>query len=86
MVSFPHPKAASIPGNDLPGFENRTAKPVSRKFLENCSNIEIANRGIKVYFKKKPHLPLLIEVAWMKRSTKLPWVGVQLSFDAATCP
>lgn len=69
----------------LPGFENCTAKTISRKFLENGANIEISDREIKVHFKKKTHLPLLLEVPWMKRSTKLPWLGVQISFDSATC-
>ena len=71
--------------NHLPGFENCTAKTISRIFLENGANIEIADREIKVYFKKKTHLPLLLEVPWMQRSTKLPWLGAQISFDSATC-
>jgi hypothetical protein len=73
-----------ILASHLEGFEKCTAETISRNFLENGAAVEIVGDSIKVLFKKKTHLPLLLEVPWMKCSTELSWHGARISFGAGT--
>jgi hypothetical protein len=71
---------------ELPGFENCTAETLHRKFLENGAKVVIDKNTVDVHFKKKTHLPLLLELPWVKKlkTTFLPWLGVKIRFMAGT--
>ncbi len=73
-----------ILASHLEGFEKCTVETISRNFLENGATVEIAGDRIKVFLKKKTHLPLLLDVPWMKCSTKLSWLGAKISFETGT--
>jgi hypothetical protein len=65
----------------LPGFERCTVPTISRKFILNGARITIENKTITVYLKKKIHLPILFEIAWMKTTTYLSWMDMNIKFE-----
>ncbi len=68
----------------LPGFENCTATTINRKFVENGATVTIKDNNVFVKLKKKTHLPILFELPWMNKSTKLSWMDVNIQFLAGT--
>ena len=68
----------------LRGFENCTVDTIYRKFLANGACIKVRGNDITVYLKKKTHLPLLFELPWMKRSTTLSWMGLNIRYEMGT--
>jgi len=66
--------------SELPGFENCTASTIYRKFLDNGAMVKVKGNNVIVYLKKKTHLPILFEVPWMKDTTYLSWMGVNIKF------
>lgn len=66
--------------NDIPGFEHCTVNTISRNFLENGARIEISGNDVTVHLKKKTHLPILFSLPWMKESTQISWMGINLKF------
>ena len=72
--------------NELPGFEHCTAETLYRKFIENGANIIIQDKKVDVHLKKKTHLPLLLELPWLKKmkTTLLSWMGVEIRFSSHT--
>lgn len=68
---------------DLPGFEKCTVKTISQKFLENGAQITVEGGIVKVFLKKKSHLPILFELPWMKEATPLKWHGFTVQFSTA---
>lgn len=70
--------------NHLSGFEKCTVSTINRKFLENGAFIKINGNEVIVYLKKKTHLPILLELPWLKEKIKLSWLGVYVRFEVAT--
>lgn len=68
----------------LPGFENCTAQTISRNFLENGVKVDIKGNDVTVYLKKKTHLPILFELPWMEKNTKISWMGINIRFSPGT--
>ncbi|MFA4937609.1 MAG: hypothetical protein WC575_05000 [Patescibacteria group bacterium] len=68
----------------LHGFEHCTVDTVSRKFLENGAAVTIKDDDVRIALKKKTHLPILLEVPWLKDVTRLSWMGVNLHFETHT--
>ena len=66
--------------SELPGFENCTASTIYRKFLDNGAMVKAKGNNVIVYLKKKTQLPILFEVPWMKDTTYLSWMGVNIKF------
>ena len=66
--------------DQLPGFEGCTVPTISRKFILNGARITIDNKIITVHLKKKIHLPILFEIAWMKTNTYLSWMDMNIKF------
>lgn len=69
---------------ELTGFEQCTAETICRNFLLNGAKVQIKNRTIQVHFKKKSHLPILLNTSWMKKTTHLSWFNVNISYDGWT--
>jgi hypothetical protein len=67
--------------DQLPGFEGCTVPTISRKFILNGARITIKNRTMTVHLKKKIHLPILFEIAWMKTETYLSWMDMNIKFE-----
>ena len=68
----------------LKGFESCTAATLYRNFLENGATIKIKNNKIMVFLKKKIHLPLLLDIPWLKTETPLPWLNSSIIFSSAS--
>lgn len=64
----------------LPGFENCTVSTIYRKFLNNGAKVNIKGNNVSVHLKKKTHLPILFEAPWMKTTTHISWIGVNIKF------
>lgn len=69
--------------NHLTGFEQCTADTIQRKFLENGANVTVSEKNIHVQLKKKTHLPILLAIPWLKKST-LSWMDKTIEFMGAT--
>lgn len=70
---------------NLHGFERCNADTIHRNFLDNGANITIQDGAIKVAMKKKTHLPLLLDVPWVKSETILPCLGnLKIQFSSFT--
>lgn len=59
----------------LPGFEQCNAETIHRDFLDNGATITMENGEATVALKKKVHLPILLDVPWVKDSSILSWLG-----------
>lgn len=66
----------------LPGFERCTVPTISRKFIVNGAQVNITQNTISVRLKKKTHLPILFELPWMTTETYLPWMDMNIRFQA----
>lgn len=71
---------------ELSGFEKCTVETLNRKFLENGAKIVIEKNIVEVHLKKKTHLPILLELPWIKKmkTTFLSWLGIEIKFMAGT--
>jgi hypothetical protein len=68
----------------LPGFEHCTVDTINRKFLENGAMVSIKESTVTVYLKKKTHLPILFELPWMKQTTRLSWMKMNIQYASGT--
>jgi transposase len=68
----------------LPGFEQCTVDTINRKFLENGARVAIEGNTVTVHLKKKVHLPILFEVPWMKKTTRLSWMNLNIQYVSGT--
>ena len=68
----------------LYGFEQCTAETICRKFLANGAQIQIENCQVTVRLKKKTHLPILLNMPWMKKITNLTWLGLAVNYTGWT--
>lgn len=68
----------------LSGFENCMVPTLYRKFLENGATVQIQGNKATVQLKKKTHLPILFEVPWLKKITRLSWLGIDIEFGLGT--
>jgi hypothetical protein len=68
----------------LPGFEQCTVDTINRKFLENGARVAIEGNTVTVHLKKKTHLPILFEVPWVKRTTRLSWMNLDIQYVTGT--
>jgi len=66
----------------LIGFEKCTVPTIYRNFLENGAKIKIKDTKVIVSMKKKTHLPILLEVPWIKEEQKISWLGISIKFEA----
>ena len=73
-----------VMANAIPGFEHCTASTISRNFLENGAKIEINGKEVTVHLKKKTHLPLLLDLPWIKEATQISWMGMRINFTSGT--
>ncbi len=69
---------------NLPGFERSTVPTIYNKFLENGADAKIVGNEVTVMLRKKTHLPILLEVPWLKKRTRLSWMGVNINFQSGT--
>ncbi len=53
-------------------------------FMENGAKVSIEGNTVTVYLKKKIHLPILFELPWMKQTTKLAWMKLNIQYAAGT--
>jgi hypothetical protein len=70
--------------NELCGFEKCTIPTIYQKFVENGAVVKIANGLIEVSLKKKTHLPILLELPWLKKVTYISWLGASIKFNSWT--
>ena len=68
----------------LPGFEHCTVDTINRKFLENGARVSIEESTVTVSLKKKTHLPILFELPWMKQTTRLSWMNLDIRYVSGT--
>jgi hypothetical protein len=69
----------------LYGFEQCNAETIHRDFLDNGATITIKNGAATVALKKKVHLPILLDVPWVKNASKLPWLeDIQINFTGSS--
>jgi hypothetical protein len=73
-----------ILASHLPGFEKCNVDTIYRHFIENGASIKICAKDIRVMLKKKTHLPILFELPWMKESTYIPFLGMNIKFETDT--
>ena len=57
---------------------------INRKFLENGATVSIEGNTVAVHLKKKVHLPILFEVPWMKKTTRLSWINLNIQYVSGT--
>ncbi len=69
---------------ELHGFEHCTVPTLYRKFLDNGALCTIEGREMTVALKKKSHLPILMDVSWMKEATLLSWMDLTIKFTPGT--
>jgi hypothetical protein len=70
--------------NYLNDFENCTVPTIYRKFLLNGATVKIEGNEATVNLKKKTHLPILFELPWLRKKTKLSWMGINITFMPGT--
>jgi hypothetical protein len=69
----------------LHGFEQCNADTIHRNFLDNGAIITVRDGSISVAMKKKTHLPILLEVPWVKNPTTLPYLNnLKIQFSSFT--
>jgi len=73
-----------VMARSLPGFENCTVPTLYRKFFENGATVQIQGSMATVRLKKKTHLPILLDVSWLKEVTRLSWMGIDIEFVHGT--
>ncbi len=60
--------------NQLPGFENKTAKSLYIYFVHNGADIEIKKNEIHVKMLKKSHNPIIMSSELFNTLVKVPWL------------
>lgn len=70
--------------NKLTGFERCRVDTINRNFIENGADITIANNSINVDLRKKTHLPILMDLPWLKNNTHLKWMNKNINFSAGS--
>lgn len=65
---------------ELNGFERCTANTICRQFLTNGAQIQIKNNHTTIHFKKKTHLPILLNIPWLKKTTHLSWLNAKINY------
>ena len=73
-----------ILANALPGFEKCTAETIYRRFLANGAQIQIKNNHVIIRLKKKTHLPILLNIPWINRTTSLSWINVKIHYEGTS--
>ena len=68
----------------LSGFEKCSVGTIHRDFLENGATVLINNKVIEVALKKRSHLPLLLGMPLLKKTTNLTWMGAKIKFKGGT--
>lgn len=69
---------------ELTGFEHCTAETICRKFLINGAQIQIKNNHATIQLKKKTHLPILLNVPWLNKTTHLSWLDAKVNYAGWT--
>jgi hypothetical protein len=46
--------------------------------------VSIKENTVTVYLKKKTHLPILFELPWMKQTTRLSWMKLNIQYASGT--
>ncbi len=69
---------------NLIGFERCNVPTIFRNFLDNGALVKVKNNNVTVSLKKKTHLPILFELPWLNKITKLSWLGVNIKFQSST--
>jgi hypothetical protein len=70
---------------NLHGFEQCNAQTIHRDFLDNGATITITDDIANISMKKKTHLPILLNVPWVKNETDLTWLGgLKINFNGAS--
>ena len=69
----------------LDGFTNETSVSLYHKFFANGGAFKITDENIEVEFKKKRHLPILMEMLQEIEDTPIPWLSSKkLKFSIAS--
>ena len=69
---------------NIPKHEKCTVETIHRHFIGGRAQVKIENNKIKVSMAKKANLPLLFEVPWMVKKTKISHLKKTISFEIAT--
>jgi transposase len=64
--------------------ENCTANTLQRRFIEGRAKAKVTGNNVLVTLSKRSHSPLLFEVPWMNKKTKLSWHGFKIGFSQDT--
>ncbi len=64
--------------------EKCTAQTLHRRFIEGRASIKISGKKAKITLSKRAHSPLLFEIPWMKKKTKLSWIDLEVNFTIGT--
>lgn len=64
--------------------ENCTVATLHRLFIEGRANVQMTKKHAHVSLSKRSHSPLLFEVPWMQKKTKLSWRGLDIDFSIGT--
>ena len=73
-----------ILANALPRFEKCTVETIYRRFLANGAQIQIKNNHVIIRLKKKTHLPILLNIPWINRTTSLSWINVKIHYEGTS--
>jgi len=68
----------------LPGFEHCEAPSLFRKFLETIARVQVEGQTATIFLKKKTHMPILFETDFMKQTTFIPWLKMNLRYAIDT--
>jgi len=61
--------------NQLPGFENKTARSLYIDFVHNGADIEIKEKEIHVKMLKKSHNPVIMSSELFNNAVEVPWLN-----------
>jgi transposase len=70
-----------ILGSKIHRHENSTAATLHRRFIEGRAFVDINKSDVMITLTKRAHSPLLFEVPWMNKKTKLSWHGFKVGFQ-----
>ena len=68
--------------NKLLGFENCRVATINRNFIDNGAEVSITDKVINVSLRKKTHLPLLMDLTWLKNKTYVPWMDANIKLSS----
>jgi hypothetical protein len=69
---------------NIPKHEKCTAETIHRNFIGGRAQISIENSQIKVSLGKRANMPLLFEVPWMTKKTKISHLQKTITFEIST--